>query len=191
MRSPPLSPSTKAVTVFLLLNLPIIGDIFVPSTAIVFLIPYLSRFNTSARPSTIIIASEFSMFGPAGKSLYFVISSILTASFTSFTIISLSMPFSVALRINSFARAVIIFLFVALMSSTLQTSTFAIQGPTLSMVSKEAANIAVSTLSRPEGISISPFDFPLFDSILTSILPILLLFCKSLRSSSSPNNPSV
>ena len=38
-----------------------------PSTATVFLMPYLSKFNTSLRPSTTIIASEVCMLGPAGN----------------------------------------------------------------------------------------------------------------------------
>ena len=40
---------------------------FVPPIAITFLIPYFNRFITSRLPSTKIIASLFSMFGPAGQ----------------------------------------------------------------------------------------------------------------------------
>jgi hypothetical protein len=42
------------------------GGTFVPSTATAFLIPYLRRVMTSARPSTIMMASESRTFGPAG-----------------------------------------------------------------------------------------------------------------------------
>ena len=51
--------------------------ILVPSTAIAFFIPYLSRLRTSLLPSTTMIASLLSMFGPAGEWFgpYVVISS--------------------------------------------------------------------------------------------------------------------
>ena len=94
MSSPPLSPSTNAVVVLFLLNSPIDWGTLTPSTATVFLIPYLSKFKTSLRPSTTIIASEEWILGPAGKwsSPYSEISWIRIASLTSSIILMLVGP---------------------------------------------------------------------------------------------------
>jgi len=54
-----------------------------------------------------------------------------------------------------------------------------------------AAIIAVSALSNELGIIISPFVFPFFVSVFTSIRPILPDFCNSRNSRSSPKSPSV
>ena len=64
--SPPRSPSRNAVAVFLSERSTIVSGTFVPSTATAFLIPYLRRLITSARPSTMMIASESMTFGPPG-----------------------------------------------------------------------------------------------------------------------------
>ena len=67
MRSPPRSPSTKAVTTFSFDSSWTVFGTFVPSTAIAFLIPDRRRFRTSWRPSTTMIASLSATFGPAGS----------------------------------------------------------------------------------------------------------------------------
>src|SRR3989454_10629295 len=67
MRSPPRSPSTKAVSARSFESSWIVFGTFVPSTAIAFLIPDRSRFRTSCRPSTMIMASLSATFGPAGS----------------------------------------------------------------------------------------------------------------------------
>ena len=59
------------------------------------------------------------------------------------------------------------------------------------MVSSDAANMAVSTLSRLDGMTISPLDRPALEFILTLILPILPVFCNSLKSRSLLKSPSV
>jgi hypothetical protein len=59
------------------------------------------------------------------------------------------------------------------------------------MVSSDAASMAVSTLSKLEGITISPFALPLFEWMLTWILPILPVLWSSLKSKSLLSKPSV
>ena len=59
------------------------------------------------------------------------------------------------------------------------------------MVSSDAARIAVSTLSRLEGITISPFERPPLELMLTLIRPIRPVFCNSLKSRSLLKSPSV
>ena len=121
-----------------------------------------------------------------------MISSVCTAFLTTSVIVSPVSFVSLSISISSFFdRSIILFLLATLTSSTFSTLISALQGPTLSIVSNADASIAVSTLSRLDGTVISPSDFPFFESMFTSILPILPLFCKSLRSSSSPNSPSV
>ena len=68
---------------------------------------------------------------------------------------------------------------------------YASQGPTLFMVSNDAANMAVSTLSRLDGMTISPLDRPAFELILTLILPIRPVFCNYRKSRSLLKSPSV
>ena len=67
IRSPPLSPSTKAVTFLFLLNSIMLSGTLAPSIAIAFFIPCFKRFRTSALPSTITISSSFSTSGPHGS----------------------------------------------------------------------------------------------------------------------------
>src|SRR5207244_2828696 len=67
MRSPPRSPSTKAVSARSFESSWIVFGTFVPSTAIAFLIPERRRFGTSWRPSTMMIAALSAAFGPAGR----------------------------------------------------------------------------------------------------------------------------
>jgi len=82
-------------------------------------------------------------------------------------------------------------LFASRMSSIFSRVTFAAHGPTRVIVSKLAASMAVDTLSRLVGIRIFPVVLSRFECNSISILPILPLFCSSLRSSSGPNKPSV
>ena len=192
--SPPRSPSVNAVTfLFLQISMTALGT-FVPPTATEFFIPYRSRFSTSARPSTTIIASESVTLGPHGISSLpkKIISLTLTACFTSSVISWLSGMFSSNMSVRMcFALFTICCRFDARISSILVISIFAMQGPILSMVSREAARTAVSVLSRLDGISIVPFDLPAVDFMFTSILPIRPVFWSSLRSRSLPNSPSV
>jgi len=192
--SPPLSPSVNTVTVFALLNSEIDFGTLVPSTAIEFFTPYFRRLSTSALPSTTMIASESPMFGPAGSfsAPNFLISWSLTDCFTSSVSSMVSGVISSTIVSRMFlARSSTFFLLVVRTSSILSTTIDASHGPTRSMVSRADAKIAVSTLSKLEGTLIVPLDFPPFDSILTSIRPILPVFCSSLKSKSFPSNPSV
>ena len=66
--------------------------------------------------------------------------------------------------------------FEVLLSSKAVTFTVALQGPTLSTVSKAAAKTEVSTWSILDEISISPLDLPLSLLMSTSTRPILPLF---------------
>ena len=59
--------STNAVEIFSFVKSMTVFGIFVPPTAITFFMPYFNRLSTSLLPSTIIIASLFSIFGPAGQ----------------------------------------------------------------------------------------------------------------------------
>ena len=68
---------------------------------------------------------------------------------------------------------------------------FASQGPILSTDSIAAAMMAVLTLSRLEGMMMAPLVLSLALSRLISIRPIRPDFCRSLRSRSGPNRPSV
>src|SRR3989338_4212733 len=67
MRSPPRSPSTKAVMVFFPLSSFTVWGMNVPLMAMQFLIPYLRRLSTSALPSTTMTSSLSSTAGPAGR----------------------------------------------------------------------------------------------------------------------------
>ena len=91
----------------------------------------------------------------------------------------------------SAARCTIFLLFVSLISSICFKDILAIHGPTLSTVSNADASMEVSILFKLDGIIIWPTDFPLLESIFTWILPMRPVFCNSLKSNSSPNNPSV
>ena len=131
----------------------------VPSTAMAFFIPCLRRFKTSALPSTTMIESEKGTCGPAGNfsGPYSMSSFALTAFLTSSVSSWLSgISSSMSVSSISLALSMMYFLFVALTSSILITLTLASHGPTLSIVSRAAAKIAVSTLSRLEGTVIVP-----------------------------------
>jgi hypothetical protein len=69
--------------------------------------------------------------------------------------------------------------------------TFAAHGPTLFMLSKLAAMIAVDTRSKLVGMRIVPVVLSCLDANSISILPILPDFCSSRRSNSGPKRPSV
>ena len=177
--SPPRSPSVKAVTTFLAQRSAIVGGTLVPPTATAFLMPYLSRLSTSARPSTTRMASESSTFGPAGRLSLprCVISSTRTDCFISSVISSVSRMFSSNISTSMrLARSMTYFLLAARTSSMRLTAMRAMQGPTRSMVSRAAAKMAVSTLSKLDGMEMVPLDFPPLDAIWTSILPNLPVF---------------
>ena len=93
--------------------------------------------------------------------------------------------------LHAFALSITIFLFEILTSSIDFAFILALQGPILSIVSKAAAIIAVSVLSKEEGIIISPLAFPAVVFKFTSILPIFPFLCNSLNSNSEPKSPSV
>jgi len=156
--------------------------------------PYLSRLITSARPSTTIMASDSRTLGPAGtwSPPMLPIFSIRRLSLTLSMISVLSIdPSSKESIRSSFARSTIFFRLLTRISSTVTTLTRATQGPTRSMVSRDAARIAVSALSRDDAIYISPFVSPFLLEIWTSILPTRPVLWRSRRSRSSPSNPSV
>src|SRR2546426_6352619 len=194
IRSPPRSPSTNAVSARSFDSSWIVLGTFVPSTAIAFLMPDRRRFRTSCRPSTMMIASLSVTFGPAGSrsAPNETISDTWTLWRTSS---SRSDPevfdSSTMDESREGARSMILFRFVTRVSSTLSTLIVALHGPTLSIVSRAAAKIEVSTWSSEEGIRIVPSLRPFLLCTSTSIRPMRPLFCKSLRSSSSPSSPSV
>ena len=66
MSSPPLSPSTNAVATLSRERSWTVLGMFVPSTAMAFLMPALRRLRTSDLPSTMMMASESLTLGPAG-----------------------------------------------------------------------------------------------------------------------------
>ena len=101
------------------------------------------------------------------------------------------LPSSITLFNNSFALSITCFLLTTLTSSTSSEVIVALQGPTLSILSKAAASITVSTLSKDVGRVIFPELFPFLDSNSTSILPTLADLCNSLKSNSVPRRPSV
>ncbi|OPX76217.1 MAG: hypothetical protein A4E43_01349 [Methanosaeta sp. PtaB.Bin005] len=156
-----------------------VGGTLVPPTATAFLMPYLSRLSTSALPSTTKIASESRTLGPAGRLSLpkWIISSTRTDCFISSVISSVSRMFSsnISTRIR-LALSITYLLLEARTSSMRLMAILAMQGPTRSMVSRAAASMAVSTLSKLEGIEMVPLDFPPLDVICTSILPNLPVF---------------
>ena len=85
----------------------------------------------------------------------------------------------------------ITFLRASRMSSTLSKVTFAEQGPTRFMLSTLAAIRAVETRSKLVGMVMVPVVLSFLECSSISILPILPVFCRSLRSSSGPKSPSV
>jgi len=194
MMSPPLSPSTKRVTVFALHTSRMVGTMTVPFMPMTFLKPFLSRFKTSARPSTMMTSSLSSMVGPAGhRSLpYSVISMTRMACDTSSVSSWLSgKTLSVKVFKSSFARSMTKVLLLMRTSSIFSTLTFALQGPMRCIVSSAAAMMAVSALSKELGIMIFPVAFPARGSSRTSMRAILPDRCSSRSSRSSPRSPSV
>ena len=194
MRSPPLSPSTQTVTSFFLQSSTIVGGTDVPLIAIAFFIPCFRRLSTSALPSTMIISSLSSIAGPAG-SLSFPYSCI-SITLTEYATSSASscesgIVVSISCFRSSFALSTTKVLLEILISSMFFTFIFALHGPILWMISIAAATIAVSALSREDGMIISPLVLPDLVSVLTSILPILPDLWSSLSSSSVPRRPSV
>src|SRR5437870_600662 len=194
MRSPPRSPSTKAVSARSFESSWIVFGTFVPSTAIAFLIPERRRFRTSWRPSTMIIASLSATFGPAGSrsAPNETISDTCTLWRTSSRRSDPEVFDSSTMgESRERARSMILFRFVTRVSSTLSTLIVALHGPTRSIVSRAAARIEVSTWSSEDGIRIVPSLRPFLLWTSTSIRPMRPLFCRSLKSNSSPRSPSV
>src|SRR5438309_249455 len=194
IKSPPRSPSTNAVRARSFDRSWIVLGTFVPSTAIAFLMPDRRRFRTSCRPSTMMIASLSVTFGPAGSrsAPNETISDTWTLWRTSSSRSDPEVFDSSTMADRSErARSMILFRFVTRVSSTLSTLIVALHGPTRSIVSRAAAKIEVSTWSSEEGIRIVPSLRPFLLCTSTSIRPMRPLFCKSLRSSSSPSSPSV
>ena len=91
----------------------------------------------------------------------------------------------------SFARSTIEVLLEERMLDISSTFNCEAAGPILSIVSRAAPIIALSTFSREDGISITPLTFPLLLSKLTSICPMRPERCSFLKSSASGINPSV
>src|SRR5213594_4421439 len=194
MRSPPRSPSTKAVSARSFESSWIVFGTFVPSTAIAFLIPERRRFRTSWRPSTMMIASLSATFGPAGSrsAPNETISDTCTLWRTSSRRSDPEVFDSSTMdESRERARSMILFRFVTRVSSTLSTLIVALHGPTRSIVSSAAARIEVSTWSSEDGIRIVPSLRPFLLWTSTSIRPMRPLFCRSLKSNSSPRSPSV
>ena len=155
IRSPPRSPSTNTVAFFLTLRSATIWGTLVPSTATVFLIPHFSRFSTSARPSTMMIASESSTLGPAGSRSSPMEDTFSTRmdSRTSARISLVEIPTSSNdSSSSSFARSTICRRLIARRSSIPCTLIVETQGPTRSIVSRDAARIAVSARSREDAM---------------------------------------
>ena len=76
-------------------------------------------------------------------------------------------------------------------SSIEVTLKLASQGPTLLIVSNDAARMVVSILSKLDGIITSPLVLPDLFVMSTLILPILPVFCNSRKSRLSLSRPSV
>ncbi len=91
----------------------------------------------------------------------------------------------------SFALFKITCLLVSLRSSIFSRNTLAEHGPIRSTLSTAAAIIAVDALSKLEGITIFPEVLSSLEWSDISILPILPVFCSSLKSRSGPKRPSV
>src|SRR3989338_958665 len=194
IRLPPLSPSTNAVTTFFPHKSTIVCGTDVPFMAIAFLKPCFNRFKTSALPSTTMTSSLSSIAGPAGSlSLpYSTISITLTeAETSSANSWESGIVFSIIFFSSSFALSITMLLLLTLTSSIFVTSSFALHGPILCIISKAAPTMLVSALSNEEGIIMVPLVLPVLVSVLTSILPILPDFCISLSSKSAPSSPSV
>src|SRR6266545_636513 len=194
IRSPPRSPSTKAVSARSFESSWIVFGTFMPSTAIAFLMPERRRFRTSWRPSTMMIASLSATFGPEGRrsgpneTISETWTLILTSSKRSVPDVFDSSTIWLS---SDRARSMILLRFVTRTSSTLSTRIEALHGPTRSIVSSAAAKIDVSTWSSEDGMRIVPSLRPFLLCTSTSMRPMRPLFCRSRRSSSSPSSPSV
>ncbi len=159
IRSPPLSPSTKAVTVFLVQSSLTVSGTLVPLSAMAFLNPFFRSVSTSALPSTIMISSDSSISGPAGRwSLpYSVISWMRTETPTSSASSWLSgIVISTICRRSSFARSITCVRFEMRTSSIFWTLSLALHGPMRWMISRLAAMMHVSALSSDDGMMIVP-----------------------------------
>ncbi len=194
MRSPPRSPSTKTVTIFSRQRSLTLSGMLVPFMLMTFLKPCLSRFRTSARPSTRMISSDSSTPGPAGRRslphswISMTRTLIATSSASS---CESGMTSSMRVLSSSLARSMTYWRLLILMSSMLSVWIFALQGPMRWIISSAAATIAVSALSSDDGMIISPDDLPCFAATLTSMRPMRPERCSSRSSRSLPRSPSV
>src|SRR2546426_7475116 len=194
IRSPPRSPSTKAVRALSFDSSWTVFGTLVPSTAIAFLMPDRRSVRTSCRPSTMMIASLSAMFGPAGSRSdpNETISDTWTLCRTSSRRSEPEVFESSTMDARrARARSMILFLFVTRTSSTFSTLIVALHGPTRSIVSRAAAKMDVSTWSSEDGIRIRPSLRPFLLCTSTSMRPMRPPFCRSRKSSSSPRSPSV
>ena len=176
IRSPPLSPSRKAVDSFSLEILFIVSGILAPSTAMMLYIPHRIRLIISALPSTRMISLALLTSGPAESfsGPYFSTFATFNVSATSLKISSTEGRDSIVhLCRISLALPIIAFLRACLTSSIFSRVTFAAQGPTLFMLSILAAVSEVETLSMLVGIVIVPVVLSCLDCNCISILPIL------------------
>ena len=97
------------------------------------------------------------MFGPQVSPWNcFAVPTVNTERTSSITVFDAASPELTKSRSSSLALSTTTVRFVALISCISITVIFAVQGPILSIVSKEDAIIAVSTLSRLLGIRINP-----------------------------------
>ena len=194
MMSPPRSPSRKTVSSFLRPMSEIVLPTFAPPTAMTFVMPFFKSVTTSALPSTTMISSLEATPGPAGNasSPNARISAVLRFSLTS-SRNSLLSGISVSTRFLSrfFARSSTCLRFKLRESSMRCTPMRASQGPTRSTISRDAARMLVSTMSRLDGTRIVPVVFPPRTCASTSIRPMRPFFWSSRKSSSSPKSPSV
>ena len=143
--SPPLSPSTKTVTSLSFTRLTIVLGTFAPPTPATFFIPCLSRFITSALPSTRIISLPSFASGPIA--IFSMPISIRPAVLASSLICSVNSCVSGMVVFifsnSSLALSVTTFLFSCLASSIEIVSNMLVHGPTLSTDSIAAARMLV------------------------------------------------
>jgi len=194
IRSPPLSPSRRAVASRSLVRRFMESGTFAPSRAMVFVRPQRIRFIMSARPSTTIISREVSSVGPAGRSSgpnFSTLPTFMVSLISLYTSSTLGRASMFHLWRISLARSIMTFRLASRMSSIFSRVTFEPHGPMRFMLSMLAVINAVETRSRLVGIVMEPFVRSFFEYRSISILPMRPVFCSSRRSSSEPKSPSV
>ena len=117
-----------------------------PIVAIAFLIPNFSKFLTSFRPSTIIIALLSETFGPAViPEISFSVSKVSTERTSSNIFLDSSWPEFTMFNNNALARSITFSRFADLIFSIALTLITALHGPIRSIVSNAAPMTAVLT----------------------------------------------